>query len=128
MTVDLGAAFTKRQAATASMGVPPEVIAAIRADVIADLRSDLRKPPIVNIAPARVQVAAPNVSVTPSISVQAAEAPFVSVEVPGLMEFAAGLSQIHDDLQELITLLHQPVTKTVDRSGSGVIESIRETR
>lgn len=120
--------FARRHRQADQYDIPPEVIAALRADIINDLRSDIRKPPIVNVAPPRVNVTTPAVSISPQISVQPGEAPLVNIDLPGLTEMAQGLAAVHNDLQELITLLHRPVTKTVDRNGNGTIESIRETR
>lgn len=126
MTVQLGGPFLRL---AEKYGLPEEVIAAIKTDIASDLRAGM-KPPTVNVSSPRVSVQAPSVNVqAPAVTVEGPESPEVNVTIPGLEAFAAGLAVIHTDLQALLVLLNQPVTKTVTgRDARGAIETIEEKR
>lgn len=120
---NFGEAFQRKQ--VADLGdIMKSLTAAIRADILAELKEGQR-PPTVNIQPAQVSVAAPNVTVTPTINVDT-EPPDVNVTVD-LADLKRSMDVIHTDLQNLARILMLPVTKTVDRT-AGLIQKVVETR
>lgn len=125
---NLGAAFQNATNGPRSLDAE-SFIDALKNDIVAELESRLLRP-IVQVPPAHVAVAAPNVAVTPTIQVDVPEtAPAeITVALPGVDDLCACLDRIDTHLTELATLLRTPVTRTFYRDSQGMIERTTETR
>lgn len=82
----------------------------------------------VNVTAPAVSVAAPNVSVTPQITVESGEEPAINITVPGMDALAAQVAQNNALLQQLIALLKMPVKTTVERGVGSLISGTTQRR
>lgn len=126
MPIELGAKTEKDSGLDFSAAVRAEVkkqVGAVQDEIISVLAAKLRN---MSVVPPAVHVAAPNVSLTPTITVKPAD---VDVgEATDLAGVEKKLDALHGDVQALTKALLAPVTRTVKRDAQGRIESIKETR
>lgn len=135
MAVQLGSGMKAPETA----GSSDAFVRAIAGEVMAQLQSrlaelDRRIAQVVNtkqpvhVAPstASVQVAAPNVTMTPTIQVDVPDIELPEMTMTCTVEMP-GVDRLADLLERIVGVLEQPVERTVQRD-HGVITSVTERR
>lgn len=128
MTTTLGSGLQRKPLDAFLRDVHDEVVGTVTREALATILVEFRKMMAeMRVATPAVNVAAPEVSITPSFHVDAAESPEVTVNIQ-LDRMETTLGMISTQLTTLTKVLSAPVTRTVTRNSQGVIETITEKR